>query len=280
VIMMILGLALQRLLLILLVIVLLYCAVALFIYLRQDSLLYFPHSYSRAEATERARTRGLKLWPAQAQDYYGFVDSPETRECKGTILVFHGNAGSALDRDYYCTQLDALGYRTILCEYPGYGARPGTVGEASLVADARRIVKAAHIQYGGPLYVLGESLGCAVAAALCSGESPVRGCLLITPWDSLSRIAQHHYWYLPVKYFLRDSFDSIVYLQAFNGSVGVVLADQDRLIPCEHGERLYKSISCRKQLWQLPDVGHNNWMQAVDGLWWHEVWAFMSESSE
>ena len=277
---MILGLALQRLLLILVVAVLLYCAASLYIYLRQDSLLYFPHTYSRGEATERARTRGLKLWAADEQDYCGFVNSSETNEYRGTILVFHGNAGSALDRDYYSTQLGACGYRAILCEYPGYGARPGNVGEQSLVADARRTVQAAYTQYGAPVYVLGESLGCAVAAALCQGESPVKGCLLITPWDSLSRIAQHHYWYLPVKYFIRDSYDSIAYLQAYDASVGVVLADQDRLIPCKHGKRLYESISCRKRLWQLPKVGHNNWIQAVDGLWWHEALAFISESGK
>ena len=125
--MMILGLALQRLLLILVVAVLLYCAAALYIYLCQDRLLYFPHTYSHTEAINRARALGFQLWPSDAQDYYGFADSPETDDDKGTVLVFHGNAGSALDRDYYGTQLRACGYRTILCEYPGYGARPGKV---------------------------------------------------------------------------------------------------------------------------------------------------------
>ena len=106
------------------------------------------------------------------------------------------------------------------------------------------------------------------------------GCLLITPWDSLSSIAQHHYWYLPVRYFIRDSYDSIAYLRAFGGSVAVVLADQDSLIPSKHGKRLYESVSCRKRLWQLPEVGHNNWMQAVDGLWWHDVLDFIGEAGK
>ncbi len=276
--MMILGIALHRLLVILALALLLYCAVALYVYLCQDKLLYFPRRCSRSEATDRARALGFKLWSVDGSDYFGFVDSAEIGECKGTILVFHGNAGSALDRGFYGMPLRSCAYRTILCEYPGYGARPGSVGEQSLVADARRAVQAAHTQYGGPVYVLGESLGCAVAAAVCQGESPVQGCLLITPWDTLSSVAQHHYWYLPVRWFIRDCYDSIAYLQAFGGSVAVVLADQDTLIPIEHGKRLYESISCRKRLWQLPDVGHNDWIQGVDGPWWHEVTDFISGS--
>jgi len=273
--MMILGIALQRLWVVLVLVLLLYCAAALYIYLCQDKLLYFPRTYSHTEAADRARALGFELWSSDGPDYYGLVDGSEIDQCKGTILVFHGNAGSALDRDFYGMPLRSCGYRTILCEYPGYGARPGAVGEQSLVANARRTVQAAYAQYGGPIYVLGESLGCAVAAAVCQEESPVQGCLLITPWDTLSRIAQHHYWYLPVKLFIRDSYDSVEYLQAFGGSAAIVLADQDTLIPCEHGKRLYESILGRKRLWQLPDVGHNDWIQAVDALWWHEVMDFV-----
>jgi pimeloyl-ACP methyl ester carboxylesterase len=277
---MILGIALQRLLVVLVLALLLYSAVALYVYLCQEKLLYFPRTYSHTEALDRAQALGFELWPAHGPDYYGLVDSSEIGQCKGTILVFHGNAGSALDRDFYGMPLLSCGYRTILCEYPGYGARSGSVGERSFVADARRTVQAAHTQYGGPIYVLGESLGCAVAAAVCQGESPVQGCLLITPWDTLSRIAQHHYWYLPVKCFIRDSYDSIGYLQTFGGSAAIVLAEQDTLIPIEHGKRLYESISCRKRLWQLPNVGHNDWIQAVDAPWWHEVMDFVSREGK
>lgn len=276
----ILGMALQRILLVLIVALVLYCAVALYVYLCQDKLLYHSRTYSPAQARQQAQILGLKLWPSEGPDYYGLVDRAEVETCRGTVLVFHGNAGSAVDRDYYVTELRACGYRTILCEYPGYGARPGSVGEASFVTDARAIVQAAHAEYGAPIFVLGESLGCAVAAGVCQGESPVQGCVLITPWDTLGSIARHHYWYLPVKWFIRDSYDSIAYLQAFGGSLAVVLAEHDTLIPVEHGKRLYDSVSCEKRLWHLQGVGHNDWMQATDGRWWQEVMGFLSGSGQ
>ena len=278
--MMILGIALQRVLVVVIGVLVLYCAVALYVYLCQDKLLYHPRTYSLSQAQNQARALGLKLWPADGPDYYGLLDSTEMETCKGTILVLHGNAGSALDRDYYGAQLRAGGYRTILCEYPGYGARAGSVGEQSFVEDAHKIVQAAQSEFGDPIFVLGESLGCAVAAAVCTDESPVQGCLLITPWDTLGRIAQHHYWYLPVKWFIRDSYDSMAYLQAFGGAAGVVVAEKDRLIPLEHGQRLFESLACTKRLWQLQGVGHNDWLGAVDGRWWREALNFISGEEE
>jgi pimeloyl-ACP methyl ester carboxylesterase len=84
------------------------------------------------------------------------------------VLVFHGNAGSALDRKYYPDALEKLGYRVILVEYPGYGGRRGKLGEGSFVADARDLVTLARDEFGDPIYVWGESLGCGVAIAVAA----------------------------------------------------------------------------------------------------------------
>ncbi len=78
----------------------------------------------------------LLFWPAE-KDYRGFVGATEIRNIKGTVIVFHGNAGTADHRAYYVTALGSMGYRVILAEYPGYGARKGDLGEQSFVNDAQ-----------------------------------------------------------------------------------------------------------------------------------------------
>jgi len=55
-----------------------------------------------------------------------FISSP-----KGTVTVFHGNAGPAAGREFYLQALAPLNYRVILAEYPGYGGRTGTLIRAS-----------------------------------------------------------------------------------------------------------------------------------------------------
>ena len=87
-----------------------------------------------------------------------------------------------------------LGFRVILAEYPKYGGRPGKVGEKSFVAAGMETVRLAFEQYGEPLYLVGESLGCGVAAAVAKQTSvPIAGIILITPWDTLASVPSHSF---------------------------------------------------------------------------------------
>ena len=128
--------------------------------------------------------------------------------------------------------LAPLGLRVILAEYPGYGPRAGALGEASFVADAEQTVALAHRQYGGPLLLVGESLGAAVAAAAAAQRRELTaGLLLITPWDRLAHVGAHHYPWLPVKWMLRDDYDSQARLAGFDRPVLVAVAEHDSIVP-------------------------------------------------
>src|SRR3970040_1112570 len=142
-----------------------YCAILVFVYFRQEKILYFPDVYPLAAAAIRAKALHFRLWPEHALDYHGFVQADGPTSPKGVILLFHGNAGTAPDRFFYAQELGQLGYRLILFEYPGYGARPGELGEATFVSAAVDAARAAVEQFGGPLVLLGESLGCGIAGA-------------------------------------------------------------------------------------------------------------------
>lgn len=89
----------------------------------QDSLIYFPENPPLAEVLADARHSGLKPWPDE-NDYRGLLREP-TGPARGTLLLLHGNAGRAGQRDAYAHGLGRLGLRVILAEYPAYGARPG-----------------------------------------------------------------------------------------------------------------------------------------------------------
>ena len=136
----------------------------------QYNMLYYPSSYvpSRAELA----ASNIEFWPSGPAGYRGFIGTTETGNIKGTVIVFHGNAGTAADRVYYVQALGSIGYRVILAEYPKYGQRGGELGEASLVTDAKESVRLAAEKYGGPLYLLGESIGCGVAAGVAGGPHP------------------------------------------------------------------------------------------------------------
>jgi len=254
-----------------------YCAILVFVYFRQEKILYFPDVYPLASAASRAKTFHFRLWPENGPDYHGLVPADGPANPKGVILLFHGNAGTAPDRFFYAQELGQLGYRLILFEYPGYGARPGELGEATFVSAAVDAARAAVEQFGGPLVLLGESLGCGVAAAVAgSKQAPVAGVLLITPWDTLPDMAQSVFWYLPARWMTRDRYDNVRNLREYNGPVAVVVAEKDDVIPPERGLRLFELLSGRKKLWLLPGAGHNTWPAAVDSLLWSDVIRFVT----
>ena len=238
--------------------------------LYQDRLLYYP---ARAAIGEMA-TGGLRAWPS-AQDFRGLVAEP-SGPARATAIVFHGNAGHAGDRAYYADALTRLGLRVILAEYPGYGPRDGAVGERSLVADAEQTVALAHRLHGAPLLLIGESLGAGVAAAAGARQRDrIVGLLLVTPWDRLEHVAAHHYPWLPVRWLLRDRYDSAAHLAAFDRPVLVAVAARDTIVPARYGEALYAALSDPRRLAVIEGAGHNDWVSSVDDAWWREATAFV-----
>ena len=248
-------------------------AVALFIVgivLFQDRLLYFP---TRATVAEMTRD-DLSAWPDR-QDFRGLSSEPSgagQAALRGTAVVFHGNAGHAGHRSYYAETLTALGIRVILAEYPGYGPRDGEPGEGSLVADAENTIALAHRLYGEPLLVIGESLGAGVAAAAAARQlERVQALLLITPWDRLENVGAHHYPWLPVRWLLKDRYDTSKNLTDFRRPVTVVVAELDEVVPSRFGRALFDGLSEPKALRVVRAAGHNDWPLKVDRAWWRDA---------
>ena len=240
----------------------------------QRNMLYYPGTYLPSQ--EALAAHHLQFWPSGPDEYRGFVSTAPTGSGKGTIVVFHGNAGTAADRVFYVDALAPLGYRVILAEYPGYGGRKGKPKEEVLVSDAQETVRLAAGKYNGPLFVLGESLGCGVVAAAAKG-SPVRidGMILITPWDTLLSVAKEHFPWLPARLFLRDEYDSIGNLKAYQGRIAVIGAEQDVTVPLRHAQALFASLPGEKKMWTIKGAGHNDWPDRVEFTWWQELAAFM-----
>lgn len=250
-------------------------------YLFQNALLYLPDTYQLSTLVRMAHGSPVQLWPSADVSYRGLMAPPRAEKARGTIIVFHGNAGSAFDRTYYARALTPLGYRVLLAEYPGYGARGGSVGESNLVADAVTTIRAVRQQFDGLLYVWGESLGCGVATAIASDRSlAADGLVLITPWRNLPELAQSIYWFLPAKWLVKDKYDNVANLEAFSNPVAVLLAEVDEIIPNKQTMALFEAIRSTKRLWVFRNAGHNSWPTAPDEKWWREVTDFISGAKD
>lgn len=245
----------------------------------QQRLIYYPGEVRFYEIQQYAVRAGLKIWPENNETYQAVVSLKGPGKSKGTIVVFHGNAGPAVFRKYYIAALEGRGYRVVLAEYPGYGGRPGEMSEESFVADARLVALRAKKEFGDPIYVWGESLGCGVASALASdAEVLPKGVVMLTPWDSLPNLAKVKFPWLPVGFFIRDMYDNVANLEEYKGPVAVIMAKRDEIIPNRLTERFYELLPQPKRRWIFENAGHNDWPNRPELGWWDEVMDFLNQT--
>ncbi len=253
-----------------------YLLCLLLVFIFQRKILYFPQTLTINEQKQLTSELQLKLWPTEDENYFGLISAEPLNQYKGTIIVFHGNAGSANGRVYFRDALEKIGYRVILAEYPGYGAKTGTPSEKTILEEATRTVQQAIDDFDGPLFLWGESLGTGVVSELVRKiQVPVKAIALITPFDSMANIAQHHYWFLLPKVLLLDRFNSVKNLQHFNEKIAVIMAGKDEVIPNSNTLNLYNSLHASKKIWTFPEAGHNTLPFAPDNTWWREVMNFL-----
>ena len=253
-----------------------YIAVVVIVYFMQSKLLYAPGKDGR----DHARYNGWQCWPDE-EDFHGYISKHPPKKPLGTALVWHGNAGTALDRGYFIYALEKRNWRVILMEYPGYGDREGSPGEEVFYADARKAVDKAMAEFGEPMIFFGESLGNGVASKMAEEyRDRIIGLVMITPWATLPDLAQSLYPFLPAKWLAKDKFDNITNAGAFPGPVAVIMSGQDDVIPNGHTQRLYDSLPEPKKMWFFPKHGHNNWPCDPGEDWWDEVLVFMGDETQ
>jgi pimeloyl-ACP methyl ester carboxylesterase len=261
-----------------------YVVVCVYLAAMQTRLIYVAstHPMSIEDATRFAQDAGVIPWDhstAGSASPQGFVrpDFATAPAPRGTIVCFHGNGEFAWMRTALVDAFRQRGFRTFLYEYPGFGGRPGTPSEKAIVPDAQALIRSLDQAGFGPVYVCGISLGAGVAAAACADPAlPVRGLILITPWDNLANVGLTIYPYIPVRLLLVDRYDSIANLQNFPHPICVVRSEKDELVLPRLSLNLYDHLPVRKKMIVQPDVGHNDWPASPELKWWDEALDFIA----
>lgn len=238
-------------------------------------LLYFPTHVPLEQARVMAARQGFEPWRNDAEEVIGWKQHSDANSARPRVLITHGNGGCAVFRMDYLDNLQKVQPCDVyILEYPGYGARAGSPTETSFFAAAEQAMSLLEKEKGGPIYVVGESLGTGVASYL-AGTHPrsVAGVLLIAPYHNLTDVAQYHFRVLPVKWLLRDKFASAEHLKAYKGPVAVVVGGRDTIVPAIFGRALYDAYLGPKKLWEIANAGHNDLpIEPVE--WWREVVTF------
>ena len=246
----------------------------------QRKLLYFPSRAAEETLLGQARGESVEPWRDESRTLIGWRQRSGQHPLKARFLVFHGNAGYALHRVRYATELAA----TIDCdvhilEYPGYGSRGGKPSQATLLDAGEQALRLLKKEGSMPVFIVGESIGSGVAAGV-TARAPelVSGLILITPFSRLTDVASHHFPYLPVRLLLRDRYPDVEWLAKYHGPLAVTVAENDEVIPNRFGRELHDSYAGRRRLWVKAGT-HNTIHDSLDPKWWKEVVEFVVEKN-
>ncbi|MEN5046847.1 alpha/beta hydrolase [Pseudomonas jessenii] len=229
---------------------------ALFIF--QRSLIYFPQP-DNAVTTEDSR---LKLAMPDADVWV------TTRAHAGPkALIYFGGNAEDVSRNLPSFSEAFPDYAVFLLNYRGFGGSGGSPSEEAIAEDALALfdqVYASHPQ----IAVIGRSLGSGVAVRLAS-QRPAAHLILVTPYNSLEEIAVRQYPWFPVKWLLKDRFESGRYAAHIRVPTLLLAASDDEVIPRDSTQRLLthfpKGVATLRV---VPDSGHNSISERVQYLQW------------
>jgi hypothetical protein len=259
----------------LLVIAYLFIVLAVLIFQRR--LIYIPTRIPADVVESVAKEHGFAPWKNPAGQIIGWKILASGASA-GSVLIVHGNAGSAMDRDYIARPIhDAAPVDVFVLEYPGYGARDGSPGKASLVAAAEEAFQLLPANL--PRYVVSESIGTGPACELAKTHSTeISGFALLVPYDQLASVAQKQMPFLPAYFLLFDRFNPAECLKSYHGPIKFVIAGSDEIIGAASGRRLVDGYAGPKDLQEFPRAGHND-VAGQPSSWWREVFAFWQKYS-
>ena len=230
-----------------------YVAICALAYALQDALMFYPrpnHPGAVAELTGyswKTDNQGVALT--------GWLRPAVAPAAAPLVLYFGGNAEdmaiSAMDRPFEANVL--------YVNYRGYGSSAGRPSEAALKDDALAVFDAAAgaIVSNGTTIAMGRSLGSGVAVYLAS-RRPLDAVVLVTPFDTMVRVAGGHYPWLPVRWLLNHRFESVELAPEITIPALVLVAEQDRIVPPARGVALAQAWGGEATLVRFPHASHND----------------------
>jgi len=167
------------------------------------------------------------------------------------VLFLHGNAATIASRVNIARyrELRDLGLNVVAPEYRGFGGLAGVPSEAALAADARvafdYLTNTLHVS-PTRIVIYGWSLGSAVAVHLAS-QVQAGAVILEGAPASLVALGQQHYPLFPIRYLMRNPFESVVRIQRVTAPLLFLHSPEDDVVPIAEGQRLYDAAPSPKR---------------------------------
>jgi alpha-beta hydrolase superfamily lysophospholipase len=177
------------------------------------------------------------------------------------VLYLHGarwNLSASVTR---IDRWRKLGFAVLAVDYRGFGKSSEIApSEASAYEDAEAAWDyLAKIAPGRQRYIVGHSLGGAIAVELARRRSDASGLVLEATFTSVRDMVEQSPWgFLPVGLILTQNFDALSKIGEVKMPVLVTHGTRDSIVPFQMGERLYAAANAPKRFIKVEGAGHHN----------------------
>ncbi|HYQ04045.1 MAG TPA: alpha/beta hydrolase [Polyangiaceae bacterium] len=177
------------------------------------------------------------------------------------LVYFHGNGVAMGDVLWMAREFMRRGLSVVLTEYRGYGlsAQSGDSmpSENGLYEDAEAVLDALAAKGIGPsrIALFGESLGTGVAVEMAA-RGRGSSLILVTPYTSIPEVASRFVFRLPVRWLMRESFDSLAKAPSINLPTLLIHGTSDEVVPYAMSTRLAPAFPNARLI--TINSGHHN----------------------
>lgn len=248
-----------------------YGGIVLYMYYSQEAFLFFPvktvHQFSQpAIESYTIEVGGVHL--------HGWLVNPQYKRDK--LIIYYG--GNAEDVFQNVDEFEAVQAASLFVSYRGYGQSEGNPGERELFGDALNIFDDMVARHNPEkIFLMGRSLGSGVACYVGANRQAA-GLILVTPYDSITRVAQSAYPWLPVAKLLKHKFDSTLHIAKAIAPILILYAGEDRVVRPERTRRLIDFIRNKYETVLIPNADHGT----IDMFpqYWSSILSFIQKDEE
>ena len=252
-----------------------YSAVCLFLFAAQGKFIFFP---ARAiETTPKDFQLGyqdvvlpIPIKTGAAETVHGWwipalERSVNRRESGKVLLYLHGNGLNVGANVEHANRFHRLGLSVFLIDYRGYGKSQGDFPSESRVYEDAQLAWDYLVKQRGikpsQIYIYGHSLGGAIAIDLAVRHPEAAGLIVEGSFTSARAMVDFQagvYRVFPIDLLLTQRFDSIAKVDRLQMPVLFIHGSADTVVPTQMSKKLFDAAPEPKQLYIVPDGGHNN----------------------
>ena len=224
---------------ILIIFVIIYFFILISTYIFQRNLLYSPSENNYSGDKLDVSITKVKVTTQDNIELLSWYHNKNTNDYK-TILFLHGNAGSLENRIHKINHFKDMNINFLLVAWRGFNGNKGKPTEQGLYEDARSAVKWLKSKsiLEKNIIIYGESLGTGVATEIAQNKN-FAGIILESPFTSMIDVGKAKYPYLPVRFLLKDKYESNKKIKNIKSPILIMHGKVDNIVPFYMGKKIY-----------------------------------------